>query len=208
MKKILILSVALFLIGCSAEQRNLNKAKKLVEAYMINNTPSDAEYSPIAYSGLDSIYSNVERDVAISELGERYDAKRDSLQKIASHLIDTDVKAYIKISDEIMGLYDVEREERDAIYADPKYIDEFSGWITSHKFKSQKYDRGYAFGVFMLNKNLTSVENADFFDHDAVETAKWVKDSINKYLIRKDDLSKKEKKELKKWEDYLEFVMK
>ena len=60
----------------------------------------------------------------------------------------------------------------------------------------------------MLNKNLTSVENADFFDHDAVETAKWVKDSINKYLIRKDDLSKKEKKELKKWEDYLEFVMK
>ena len=208
MKKIVILSVALFFIGCSVEQRNLDKAKKLIEAYMFNNMPNDAQYAPIAYLPLDSLYGNAERDLVLREIDKRYEALRDSLEKEANKVRETDLKHYFELSDMQMATFDQARKERERVYADTKFKNEFSGWLIMHKYKNSNSEFGYSFACFWMNKDLTIVEDFDSFDEDAREYAKYTKDSINTYLARKDNLTAKEKRRLEKLEQELAFIMK
>ena len=211
MKKILVLSVALFLIGCSAEQRNLNKAKKLVEAYMINNTPSDAEYTPIAYTELSSFLSCPQLEADYGKIRDVYMQRIEDVLENARKILDetNSMKAY----EEEQGKTDILLKELSEKHSEllkdtVKYKFEITSYFIEHKFKSNKYERGYAFAQFLFDKDISRIEKVDFNDEDASEVASWVRDSIQKYLYRKDVLTEKEKKKLKKWEDRLEFIMK
>ena len=211
MKKILILSVALFFIGCSVEQRNLNKAKKLVEAYMINNTPSDAEYTPIAYTGLSPFLSCPQLEADYGKIRDVYIQRIEDVLENARKILDetNSMKAY----EEEQGKTDILLKELSEKHSEllkdtVKYKFEITSYFIEHKFKSNKYERGYAFAQFLFDKDISRIEKVDFNDENASEVASWVRDSIQKYLYRKDVLTEKEKKKLKKWEDRLEFIMK